>query len=259
MVMDPTTVAPDVEAMLHRLFVVGRERRQVCISVERLLAALLQMPPVASYLNSQLGSGRAELLRTELDSILGCEPAPPPVGRGMWAFLRRAATLDRVKDDVPHASPEFQTVLFKAFLRVLPKKCMMSTDLLLSVIENSQGAARGLLERHGVTRHSLVFFLVRGLHAGPTSAKLDLPDANGEVKVVLLDDDFTPQSFVVEVLQSVFHMATDEANALMMAVHNNGRAVCGLFPAEVAQVKAAQIEALAIAQQHPLRSCIELP
>lgn len=257
--MDSIKVAPDVEAMLQRLFVAARVKKQASISVERLLAALLQMPPVFSYLNSHIGSERAELMRTELDSILECEPALPPAARGMRAFLRQVLTLGRVRDDVRQTSPEVDTVIVKALSRVLPINYLDSTDLLLSVIENSQGAAQALLERHGITRHSLVLFLVRGPHAGPTGTQVDLAGASGEVNVVLLDDDFTPQSFVVEVLESVFSMATDEANALMMVVHNNGRAVCGRFPAEVAQVKAAQIEALATARQHPLRSSIELP
>nr|WP_308612979.1 ATP-dependent Clp protease adaptor ClpS [Massilia eburnea] len=245
--------------MLHRLFLAARVKKQACISVERLLAALLVMPPVFGYLNSHLGSERAEMLRTELDSILACEPAPPPAARGMRASLRRVLTMGRGNDDALQTCPEVDTVLVKAFLRVLPKNYLNSTDLLLSVIENSQGEARALLERHGVTRHSLVLFLVRGPHARPTECQVDFPGAGGDLKVVLLDDDFTPQPFVVEVLESVFSMTTDEAERLMMAVHNNGRAVCGLFPAEEAQVKAAQIEALATARQHPLRSCIELP
>ncbi len=73
--------------------------------------------------------------------------------------------------------------------------------------------------------------------------------------VVMLDDDYTPMDFVVFVLERVFHLASEEANVLMMRVHNNGQAVCGYFTREVAETKVMQVIDFARANDYPLK-CI---
>ena len=76
-------------------------------------------------------------------------------------------------------------------------------------------------------------------------------------QVVMLNDDYTPMEFVVEVLQVFFGMGREKATQIMLAVHMQGRAVCGIFPRDIAETKAAQVNRYARENQHPLLCEIE--
>ena len=75
--------------------------------------------------------------------------------------------------------------------------------------------------------------------------------------VVLLNDDYTPMEFVVWILQTVFFKGREEANRLMLQVHQEGRGVAGVFTHDVARTKAVQVEQLARKHEHPLACSIE--
>ncbi|GBL03349.1 ATP-dependent Clp protease adapter ClpS [Glaciecola sp. KUL10] len=76
-------------------------------------------------------------------------------------------------------------------------------------------------------------------------------------KVMLNNDDYTPMDFVVEVLVTFFSMDTEKANQLMLTVHYHGKAVCGIYTAEVAETKVMQVNQYARKQQHPLMCSME--
>lgn len=76
-------------------------------------------------------------------------------------------------------------------------------------------------------------------------------------KVLLLNDDFTPMDFVVQVLERIFQKDADEATRIMLAVHQNGVGLCGVYPFEVAETKAIQVVELARENAHPLQTAIE--
>jgi ATP-dependent Clp protease adaptor protein ClpS len=76
-------------------------------------------------------------------------------------------------------------------------------------------------------------------------------------KVVLLNDDYTPMDFVVQVLESLFQKSPAEAFRVMMQVHLNGRGIAGVYPWEVAETKADKVGAVANEAGHPLRATIE--
>ncbi len=73
----------------------------------------------------------------------------------------------------------------------------------------------------------------------------------------MLNDDYTPMEFVVEVLQMFFAMGREQATQIMLAVHTQGRAVCGVFTRDIAETKAAQVNQYAQENQHPLLCEIE--
>jgi len=75
--------------------------------------------------------------------------------------------------------------------------------------------------------------------------------------VVLLNDDYTPMQFVVDVLESLFEKMPAEAHRIMMQVHVNGRGVAGVYPWEVAETKADKVASLATHAGHPLRATVE--
>jgi ATP-dependent Clp protease adaptor protein ClpS len=75
--------------------------------------------------------------------------------------------------------------------------------------------------------------------------------------VVLLNDDYTPMHFVVDVLEAVFQKSPAEAYRIMMQVHLNGRGVAGIYPWDVAETKVDTLISRARAAEHPLQATIE--
>ncbi|MGE4372951.1 MAG: ATP-dependent Clp protease adapter ClpS [Xanthobacter sp.] len=76
-------------------------------------------------------------------------------------------------------------------------------------------------------------------------------------RVLLLNDDYTPMEFVVEVLQRFFNKTDDEAYRIMLHVHHHGVGECGIFTYEVAETKVTQVMDFARKHQHPLQCVME--
>lgn len=76
-------------------------------------------------------------------------------------------------------------------------------------------------------------------------------------KVILLNDDYTPQGFVVHVLMRFFYMDFDKAERLMLLVHTTGSAVIGIYPRDIAETKSEQVNHYAQEHNYPLKSAIE--
>lgn len=75
--------------------------------------------------------------------------------------------------------------------------------------------------------------------------------------VLLLNDDYTPMDFVVEVLTRFFSLDESRAVQVMLHVHTRGRGVCGVFTREVAESKVAQVNEYSRLNQHPLLCTME--
>lgn len=76
-------------------------------------------------------------------------------------------------------------------------------------------------------------------------------------RVVLLNDDFTPMEFVVEILESIFGMQRTRATQVMLEIHSKGKGLCGVFNFDIAETKVAQVMGVAKQQQHPLLCTME--
>jgi len=76
-------------------------------------------------------------------------------------------------------------------------------------------------------------------------------------RVVLINDDFTPMEFVVDILESVFGMERTRATQVMLEVHTKGKGICGVFNYEIAETKVAQVMSIANQHQHPLLCAME--
>jgi ATP-dependent Clp protease adaptor protein ClpS len=76
-------------------------------------------------------------------------------------------------------------------------------------------------------------------------------------KVLLHNDDYTTMEFVVWVLQSVFHHDETTATRIMLHIHRHGIGVAGIYPHDVAETRAAKVEALARSEEYPLRCTLE--
>ena len=76
-------------------------------------------------------------------------------------------------------------------------------------------------------------------------------------KVLLLNDDYTPQEFVVWLLEQIFQKSQEEAVRIMLHVHQTGIGICGVYTYEVAETKVAQVMELARRNEHPLQCTME--
>lgn len=76
-------------------------------------------------------------------------------------------------------------------------------------------------------------------------------------RVILLNDDYTPMEFVVEVLERFFAMDRAMATRVMLEVHTRGKGVCGVFTYEIAETKVSQVTSYSREHQHPLLCTLE--
>jgi len=71
-------------------------------------------------------------------------------------------------------------------------------------------------------------------------------------RVVLINDDYTPMEFVVDILETIFGMERTRATQVMLEVHTKGKGICGVYNFEIAETKVAQVMGLSQQHQHPL-------
>jgi ATP-dependent Clp protease adaptor protein ClpS len=77
-------------------------------------------------------------------------------------------------------------------------------------------------------------------------------------QVVMLNDDYTPMEFVVVVIQEFFNKDRETATQIMLKIHLDGKAVCGVYSRDVAATKVEQVQAAARQAGHPLQ-CVSEP
>lgn len=76
-------------------------------------------------------------------------------------------------------------------------------------------------------------------------------------KVLMHNDDYTTMEFVVLVLMEIFHKSESAATEIMLAVHQKGMGVAGVFTREIAEAKINQVHNLARANDYPLLCTME--
>jgi len=76
-------------------------------------------------------------------------------------------------------------------------------------------------------------------------------------KVLLLNDDYTPMEFVVDVIQRFFSKSREQATQIMLKVHTEGAGMCGVYPHGIAETKVNQVLEYAREHQHPLQCAME--
>ena len=76
-------------------------------------------------------------------------------------------------------------------------------------------------------------------------------------QVVLINDDYTPMEFVIEVLEKFFQKNREEATQIMLHVHQRGVGVCGIYAYDLAETKAMQVMNYARKYEHPLQVQLE--
>ena len=70
-------------------------------------------------------------------------------------------------------------------------------------------------------------------------------------RVLMMNDDYTPMEFVIEVLEKFFQKNREEATQIMLHVHQRGVGVCGIYAYDLAETKAMQVMNYARKYEHP--------
>jgi len=120
------------------------------------------------------------------------------------------------------------------------------TDLIQMIMSASQGGS-GDPDRDGDDGRE------RGV-ATKTRAKTKKPSM---YRVLLMNDDYTPMEFVINVLTSIFNKSPEDATRIMLNVHQTGIGTCGVYTFEIAETKVAQVMDAAKRNQHPLQCTLE--
>lgn len=94
----------------------------------------------------------------------------------------------------------------------------------------------------------------RNLEVAETKSK---PQEPKKYKVLLVNDDYTPMEFVVEILKRFFYQPEPIAIQVMMKVHVEGKAVCGVYTRDIAETKVVLVNEYAKMNEHPLLCCME--
>ena len=93
-----------------------------------------------------------------------------------------------------------------------------------------------------------------GVAVQPAKPKLKRPPL---YKVILLNDDFTPMAFVIDILMHFFGMPEDLATRVMLQIHTQGVGVCGTYAKDVAETKVCIVNEYSREHQHPLLCSME--
>ena len=90
------------------------------------------------------------------------------------------------------------------------------------------------------------------------AAKISRPKIKkpNKFNVILLNDDYTTMEFVIEVLMRFFSKSQEAANSLMLKIHIEGEAVCGVYSHDVAQTKVTQVIEFSRKNEQPLMCII---
>ena len=86
----------------------------------------------------------------------------------------------------------------------------------------------------------------------PRTKVVQKPERPRLHKVILINDDYTPREFVVEILKAVFRMSEDQAHRVMMTAHRLGASVVAVYSREIAESKATEATDAGRAAGHPL-------
>lgn len=92
------------------------------------------------------------------------------------------------------------------------------------------------------------------IERSPARQKLAPPP---KYAVVILNDDFTPMDFVVELLTKLFKKSQDEAENIMIEVHEKGKGIAGLYTRDIAESRVLQANTISQQNKHPLKCEME--
>ncbi|MCE3603338.1 ATP-dependent Clp protease adaptor ClpS [Massilia sp. P8910] len=260
----PGAPAPDLERVLQESFASCHRHHDRRLTLERVLLHVIEDDGARAILNDCMAAGKVAALHANLRTMVAeqlVEAAKAHRWPSGWrahlvALLAQClpigvAKLDNYLGRTILPSEQLEHALLKAAVRGISMERPVDTGVLLfAIVRHRIGLAASAMEEHGLDRYRLACRIAHGAGAEQDGA---LAPGSGQARLVMLNDDYTPMAFVVEVLESILAMSPDQAQASMMQIHQEGQADCGTFPIAIARAKADDIEALARDRCEPLR------
>jgi ATP-dependent Clp protease adapter protein ClpS len=245
------SMSRNLELSLHRALVLANQRLHENTTLEHLLLALIDDEDAAPVMRA--GNVDPEKLNRDLAAYVESE-AENPVSDGN-------------QDSKPTA--DFHRVIERAATHVRSSRQdeVTGADVLVAIIDERESHAAYLLRGQGMTHYDATRFISHKIakevshnsafakEPGPRSASDKLPGLLA--KVQLLNDDYTPMEFVVQVLERTFAKDRETATRIMFEIHNKGVGTCGIYPYDIADAKLAEVLDCARQHQHPLQCVLE--
>ena len=140
-------------------------------------------------------------------------------------------------------------------------------NVLVAIFAEHESPAVHSLQEQGMTLYDATRYIshkvAKGVsHDGAGAKGSEGPGVSDRpsgllAEVRLLNDDFTPMEFVVQVLERVFGKDSETATRIMLEIHHEGAGACGIYPHHVADAKVAEVFDLARLHKHPLQCVLE--
>ncbi|NHZ42778.1 ATP-dependent Clp protease adaptor ClpS [Massilia aquatica] len=263
--------APNLERVLESAFAACRREHDRRLTLERVLLHLIEDDAAAHILADCMPAGKVAQLHAHVRAMVADQLAAEAKAR-RWPTGAHARLLALLAHCLPFGNArldaylgrtiahgeQLEHALWKATVRGVAMERPVDTGiLLLAIVRNRIGLAAVALEEHGLDRYRLACRLAYG--AADTGSVDALLAGSETARLLVLNDDVTEMVFVVEVFETLLALPADRANALMMQIHDEGEAECGVFPLAVARARVKDIEALAGERCQPLRVRLAAP
>jgi ATP-dependent Clp protease adapter protein ClpS len=245
------TFSESLELSLQRAIAIAGASHHEYTTLEHLLLALTDDAEAAAVLHAC--NVDLEKLRLSLVSFIDSELAKFETGRL----------------EISKPSAAFQRVVQRAVTHVQSttrREEVTAANVLVAILTERGSQASAALAQQAMTRYDATLYICHGIskahQLSPRGTEAAAPGDLSETttvqaKVLLLNDDYTPMEFVVQVLERVFEKDRGTATKIMLETHNNGIETCGLYPYNIASTKVSEVLDLSREQQHPLQCVLE--
>lgn len=273
MSIDDGEPAPNLERVLEASFAACRREHDRRLTLERVLQHLIEDDAAGRILADCMPAGKVAQLHAHVRALVADQLATEAKAR-RWPTGAHARLLALLAHCLPFGNAgldnylgrtvshceQLEHALWKATVRGVAMERPVDTGiLLLAIVHHRIGLAAVALEEHGIDRYQLACRVAYGAAAAGGGRDDALLAVSETARLLVLNDEYTEMVFVVEVFETLLGLPEDEANALMMQIHDEGEAECGVFPLAIARARVKEIEALAGERCQPLRVRLAAP